>query len=580
VPVDVKFSSRGKCAFYLILPLAFVVLSLSSVQQKSPTYDETVHLFAGYSYLKWGDYRVNPEHPPLIKMLAAAPLLSLNLDSSRITPRERDVVQRDKNYGWVLAHRFVFSDNDAESLFFRARWVMLSLGLALALCIFLWARELYGFEAAVAALVLFCFDPNVIAHAPIVQTDIPFALFFFGSTYFFWRSLQQMNWLNLLLATILFALAAITKFSFVAILPIWLVLALTKIFSSSPLFSPITSPSEITGRWKKSAFVSVILLFSLVLGYLAIWTVYQFRFDAVLFQKGPFPLFGFNTDGSWLVSVMEQCRATFLLPEALIFGVSDAYSRIERDAYLLGELSQTGFWMFFPVAFLTKTPTAILLLIIITIAYRAFRQTKERDSLFLLLPAIIFFSLAVASRFNVGLRHILPIYPFLFVWMGGTVAALWKSGSRTAKVGLISLAVWLIGSTLWAYPNYVAYFNELAGGPANGHKILVDSSLDWGQDLKELKKWMDRNGVEQIQFAYFGTADPAYYKINALHLPESVYRSDPPLTAIATVPSYVAISATILEGLYIENPDQYAHFRNREPIAVLGHSIRVYKVSD
>jgi len=102
-------------ALYLVPLLIFVALGLGSVLQKSPTYDETVHLFAGYSYLRWGDYRVNPEHPPLVKMLAAAPLLALDLDTARITPRERSVVQKDKNYGWVLAHRFVFADNDAET---------------------------------------------------------------------------------------------------------------------------------------------------------------------------------------------------------------------------------------------------------------------------------------------------------------------------------------------------------------------------------------------------------------------------------------------------------------------------------
>ena len=130
-------------ALYLVPLLIFVALGLGSVLQKSPTYDETVHLFAGYSYLRWGDYRVNPEHPPLVKMLAAAPLLALDLDTARITPRERSVVQKDKNYGWVLAHRFVFADNDAETLFGYARLAMLFLALALALCIvFLGPRAL------------------------------------------------------------------------------------------------------------------------------------------------------------------------------------------------------------------------------------------------------------------------------------------------------------------------------------------------------------------------------------------------------------------------------------------------------
>jgi 4-amino-4-deoxy-L-arabinose transferase-like glycosyltransferase len=544
------------CALYVAPVAIFVVLSIGSVVQKSPTYDETVHLFAGYSYLSWGDYRVNPEHPPLVKMLAAAPLLALNLDTARITPRERGVVQKNKNYGWVLAHRFVYADNDAETLFGYARWVMLFLALALALCIVFWARELYGTEAAIAALVLFCFDPNLIAHASIVQTDVPFALFFFASTYFFWRSLKELSWFNLLMTAALFALASVTKFSFLAILPAWFLVGLVKIMSPEPLNSPITSPSVIAGRWKKAAFLSTIFIFALIFSYVAIWAAYQFRFDAVLYQRGQYFIANRGVESPWLVSLIELCRTHFVLPEAWIFGVEDAYRHMERAAYLNGEISKTGFWMYFPVAFIAKTPVPTLLLIVIAVGHLICVRPRQGGALALLAPAIIFFLLAVWSKLNVGLRHIIPVYPFLFVLIGGTVGVLWKSGRRLKRFSLIFICLWLIGSTLWVYPNYLAYFNEVTGGPSRGHRILVDSSLDWGQDLKELKKWMSRNQVEKIQFAYFGTADPAYYKIDAVYLPGSVFVSDPPLTDVAATPPYLAISETHLAGLYLDQPDR------------------------
>lgn len=566
------------CALYVGPVVIFVVLSVGSVLQKSPTYDETVHLFAGYSYLRWGDYRVNPEHPPLVKMLAAAPLLALDLDTARITPRERSVVQKDKNYGWVLAHRFVFADNDAETLFGQARWVMLFLAVALAVCIVLWARELYGAEAGIAAAVLFCFDPNIIAHASIVQTDVPFALFFFASTYFFWRSLQKLSWFNLLMTAALFALASVTKFSFLAILPAWFLVGLVKIMSSEPLNSPITSPSVIAGRWKKTAFVSTVFIFALMFSYVAIWAAYQFRFDAVLYQRGQYFIANRGVESPWLESLIELCRTHFVLPEAWIFGVEDAYRHMERAAYLNGEISKTGFWMYFPVAFIAKTPVPTLLLIVIAVVHLICVRPRQGGALVLLAPAIIFFMLAVWSKLNVGLRHIIPVYPFLFVLIGATIGVLWKSGRRPARFSLIFIGLWLIGSTLWAYPNYLAYFNEVAGGPSRGHRILVDSSLDWGQDLKELKKWMGRNHVEKIQFAYFGTADPAYYKIDAVYLPGSVFVSDPPLTDVAVTPPYLAISETHLAGLYLDQPDRYARFRDQKPVARIGNSIRVYKI--
>src|SRR5262245_40513171 len=377
-------SARLYCyALFAALLAVFVLLSLNSSWQKSPTYDETVHSFAGYSYLRWGDYRVNPEHPTLVKMLAAAPLLTLNLDTARITPQERSVVQKDKNYGWVLAHRFVFVDNDAETLFDHARWIMIFLAVSLAVCVVVWARQLYGVEAAIAAAVLFCFDPNIIAHAPIIQTDVPFALFFFAATYFFWRSLNQLSWFNLIVTAALFALASVAKFSFLAILPGWFLVGLVKIATQERLTAPITSPSLIDGRWKKAALISTLFICALLFCYVAIWSVYQFRFDAVLYQRGEYLISNRGPETAWWQALIELCRDHFVFPEAWIFGVRDAYQHMVRTAYLNGEISKNGFWMYFPVAFLTKTPVPTLLLILITLGYVTFARPRQHGALIL-----------------------------------------------------------------------------------------------------------------------------------------------------------------------------------------------------
>ena len=570
------------CALYVAPVVIFVVLSIGSVAQKSPTYDETVHLFAGYSYLKWGDFRVNPEHPPLVKMLVAAPLMALNLDISGITPRERYKVQRDKNYGWVLAHRLVFAKNDADTLFHYARLVMVTLAVGLASWVGLWTRQLYGTQAAIVAMFLFCLDPNLIAHSAIVQTDFPFALFFFGSTYFFWRSLDNLSWFNLLMAAALFALAAVTKFSSVLILPIWLALGLARIFKSDTLHAAIIDPPEISGRWAKVALVATVLVLSVTVAYLAIWAIYQLRFDTILFQRGELPTGDLAIENSVSNSILQFARDYMLLPEALLFGLGDAYQHLQRTAYLLGAISPSGFWLYFPVAFLAKTPVPTLLFIFIAAGYTLFRRPKQIAVYFLLVPPLLFFSFAIWSRFNVGWRHILPMYPFLFAWVGGTIAALWRSGQRSTRMLLVFLGVWLCGSTLLAYPNYLAYFNEAVGGSGNGRSILVDSNLDWGQDLKALKQWMTHNQVDKIQFAYFGTADPAYYKIDCVYLPGSVFSNsnDDAIDVLDSKPPYVAISETLLAGLYLDKPDYYAHFRDREPTTIIGHSIRVYKIPD
>jgi hypothetical protein len=570
-----SFLKCRRGALYVFLPFALVVLSLGSIQQKSPTYDETIHLFAGYAYLRWGDYRINPEHPPLVKMIAAAPLLGLGLDTSGITPSERRHVQRDKNYGWVLGHRFAFVNNDAETLFFYSRLVMVFFAVALALSVAAWAKALYGADAGLVALILVCLDPNIIGHASIVQTDVPFALFLFGASFFFWRSLTKLTWFNLLATAGLFSAAALTKFSFILIVPIWLVLGSMHIFAAAPSHSPITTPSVINGPWRKVSLLALVLVLSLLVGYLAIWAAYQFRFDASLFQRGQFN--GLPGEPSWWSWLLQLCRDYMLLPEAMLFGLGDAYRRMERTAYLLGEISHNGFWLYFPVAFLVKTPVPTLLLALLSLGWMVLHRPKPSAALVVLTPALIFLAFAIWSRLNVGWRHILPIYPFLFVWIAGMTVVVWRSGYRSTRLGLTFLAVWLMASTLWAYPNYLSYFNEAIGGPSRGHAFLVDSSLDWGQDLKSLKSWMTRNRVERIQFAYFGTADPAYYEIDADYLPGSVYVADSTPEKLTAAPSHVAISETFLAGLYLDQPERYAAFRRRAPVAILGHTIRVYK---
>ncbi len=557
--------------------LFFFLVSLTAALKKSPTFDESVHLYAGYSYLKWGDYRVNPEHPPLAKLLAAVPLMTLNLETRSVSPTARDLVQQNTFYGWGLANRFIYVDNDAETLFFYSRLVMIALALTLGLSVFFWTRELYGFEAAIIALFLYCFDPNILAHSSIVQTDIPFAVFFFTSTYFFWRSLNELTWFNLMMMALLFALATITKFSFLAILPIWIVLGGVKVVTSESFRSRITSPSIIAGHGKKCVLLSSVLLCAMVTAYLTIWTVYQFRFDAVALQRGQLPIDDLSASGAWTQLLLRLSLDFFILPEALVSGLSAAYTSIERAAYLLGEISNNGFLAYFPIAFLVKTPLPVVLLVLSAAAW-TLSGRNTRDAYFLLIPAVVFFLLAVLSRMNIGLRHILPIYPFLFVWLGGVAGSMWRSGRRLGKCFPVFCLIWLAAGTAATYPNYLAFFNEFATAPKKAIEFLVDSNLDWGQDLKELKKWMNANSIGTIQLAYFGTAEPSYYGIDAVYLPGTTLPSGPTLSSLSPKTGYVAISATHLVGLYLDDRDTYSEFRNLEPVTIIGNSIWVYRL--
>jgi hypothetical protein len=557
----------------------FFVLSLCAVRQKSPTFDETLHLFAGYANLKWGDFGLNPEHPPLAKIAAALSLLTLQLNTNGVGRAERDLVLANRGHAWELANRFLFVNNDAEAIFFRAKLVMIFFALALGAVVFIWTRQIFGLGAAMVALFIFCFDPNIMAHSSIVHTDIPFSLFCFMATYFYWRSLRELTWTNLIATGGLFALAAITKFSFVIILPIWLMLGMFKVLSDKPQISRITSPEFVQSRLGKMIVLIITLSTILLMGYVVIWLTYGFRFDAVPYARAQLPVISSVEKNPVLEMLVRFSSNYLLLPDSWNFGVADAFRSLARPAYLLGEIRKEGFWLYFPVAFLTKTPLPTLIMILLATFHLIFAKRREPAVIFLLVPVVIFFLVAVWSHINIGIRHILPIYPFLFVWLGGVGAQLWQSANRLAKPGLLLLAVWLFGSTISAYPDYLAFFNEAAGGAKNGRNILVDSNLDWGQDLKGLKKWLVQNRVDKIQLAYFGTANPNYYGIDADYLPGTLFTQPSDKVDRTRSASHIAISVTYLMGYNLANPKTYEVFRQQQPVAVIGHSIWVYKLA-
>jgi hypothetical protein len=556
--------------------LVFSVVSFTASLQTSPSFDEPLHLYAGYSYLAWGDFRVNPEHPPLVKVLAALSFMGPHVNSGDITAAERDKVGKHKDYGWELAARFIAANRDNHSLFRHPTIVVIALAAMLGGVLFLWARDIYGLPAAFIATALYCLDPNIIAHSSIVQTDIPFTLFFFAGTYAFWHALTRPSWRRVVWVSLCFALSAVTKFSFLILLPIWAALGILHVVSRRPDAHRSNSSETSHGTGRNVALLLMMLISAIVLAYIAIWAVYGFRFTAAAHDGEAVVIDSrvFENNGLWYLGVLNSKYA--IVPEAWLYGLVETLRSFDRTSYLLGEVSHHGFWLYFPVAFAVKTPLPTLILFAIGLLATLFRRPVRRAELFLIVPAVVFFCVAVGARLNIGLRHILPIYPFLFVWLGGLAGSIWNDRGRIGRWGMLILGSWLVFSTLAIHPRHLTFFNELAGGPTNGHKFLVDSNLDWGQDLKGLKAWMDRYEIGRIRLAYFGTMDPGFYGIDAVPASGSLsflWRPQPD----APVSPYIAISATYLAGLYLREPNTYASFRDRTPVASIGHSILVFR---
>ncbi|MGE5817073.1 MAG: ArnT family glycosyltransferase [Deltaproteobacteria bacterium] len=582
------WTPKGHSAFLSVVvvfyfALIFTLLCASSFVQKSPTVDEPVHLAAGYSYLKWDDFRANPEHPPLAKLWAALPLLLFDIKDSRLSRPHWDLIpeKREPLATIDFARDMLFVDNDGEALFFLAKLQMIALAVVLGTLVYTWSRKLFGFEAGLAALFLFAFDPNILAHSQIVHTDMPFALFFFLSIYGFWSFLERASWRNLLLTSLFFGLAAITKYSYVAIIPIWIVLGLVKVCSDEPLISTFTRRPRVIAGWRgKMMLLAGLLVAALMAAYVVVWAAYDFRFQAIRGGFRPLHMDWVMPEiGSPFYSLLAFVNKHHLFPEAWVYGQLYVQKYLSRSAFLLGEISPDGFWSYFPVAFVVKTPLPTLVLLAVSLWMILCGRLNRRTGLFLLIPPTIYFLSAVWARKNLGVRYILPIYPFLFVVMSGAVAELWRSQSRSKRGCLILLAVWYLGSCISIYPDFLAFFNEVAGGPKNGYKVLLDSNLDWGQDLKGLKRWMDANQVNKIKLLYFGTVDPEYYGIDASYIQRSWIGYDPPATRTLEVPQYAAMSAHLLFQV-LAKERTLDLFRSAEPVAIIGHSILVFKLNE
>ena len=570
---------------FIIFMLIFAWLTISSFREQSPTFDEPIHLLGGYSYLKWNDFRINPEHPPLVKLWAALPLLGLDINDPRPFTPYWDLILKTEPGGpfFPLVQEMFFVRNDAESLFFRAKLQMLVLSIVLALFVCIWSNELYGFKAAIVSLFLYGLDPNILAHSTIIHTDIPFAVLFFLSTYFFWRVLKRLTWPNVILAALFTGMAAITKHSFVAVFLVWTVLGLINAFGAEPQSSSIVGSGSASGRKGKFALMIGLLAGAAIASYLSIWTAYGFRFNAV--PEGGRPLFMTQfgpPQGPMLEALRSFILEHHLFPEALVAGYSYNLKIWKHAAYLLGQISQDGYWSYFPIAFAVKTPLPTLLLLVAATGMWLLKRRRLFLDYWLLLPALIYFSLAVLSRFNIGIRHLLPIYPFLFVLLGGVTQQLWQDGSRAMRAGLLVLGLWYLGASLSIYPRYLAYFNELAGGPKNGHKVLLDSNLDWGQDLKGLKQWMDGNKVQRIQMLYFGVGYPKYYGIDDFHSRDNVERRSFPAGQDLELPEHLAVSANFFYAgeLYMpkEMNELLRSYRLGQPVATIGYTILVFKI--
>lgn len=514
----------------------FLLCGFFSLLGDSVTFDETAHLGAGVSYLERGDFRLNPEHPPLAKMIAAAPLALMSRGGGDYASKAWAGPATDEwTFGFELINgpEAAPARRDPAARLIPARLAMLVLGLGLCLAVYAWVREMSGPDGALVALALAVTCPTILAHARLVTTDQPGALGLVATTWLFWRWTRRPGTGRAAAMGGALAAALLMKFNALLVVPAIVVLAVGAVAARR-----VPIEKAATG-----------LALALGIGFVGVWAGYGLRYAASPDPSFSMPWSDLSAPPSPAVAF---AREHHLLPEAYLFGL--AYARAEasgRTGFLDGEESNGGWFRYFPEVFLFKTPLAFLALTLWSIgAATGTARGKSLDGWCIALPPIALVAVSIASRFNIGHRHIAPVYPFLCVAAAPAGAWLAERGRRrfVAAALLAGCAV----SFLFATPGYLSYFNFLAGGPRGAWHHVVDSNIDWGQDLLRLKTWMAAQRVADVDLAYFGTADPRAYGIRYRKVAQFIdFAPDLPVTRPAPG-RILAVSVTLLQGLYLD----------------------------
>ena len=567
--------SRTRPNAYEIAALCFflVVLSLQlffSVRRESQTWDEANHIFTGYRAWTHADNGLNPEHPPLLKLFATAPLLSQELKSP---PLEERFFKED---AFLRGKEFLYQ-NDAEEILARTRTAAAILTLLTALVVFFGTREMFGTGAAFVALTLLTFDPNLLAHGALITTDVGLACFMFLSVYMFYRFVKSPSALRLIMSGVSVGLVLAVKHTGLLILPIFFLLAVCEF-----VFYLLGENREKIARHALRLLGSLLLI--TLIGFVVLWSFYRFLYDARPngLQLNPTLaeyVQGLKPSEAWSISTAARLR---ILPESYLYGLADVKLTANYyTSYVLGKVYPHGVWFYFPVAFLIKTTVGVLTLLLLSLGVIATRRLNYwREILFLIVPVIFYLLVALTVGMNIGVRHILVVYVFLYVLIGGAMLVLMqKSRKWVYAVGVVLLIH--AASSLMAFPNYIAYANELWGGPSQTHKYLTDSNSDWGQQLKSVKEYLDQRGVKECWFVYFaaGVAEPGYYGIPCKPLPTiNTLWLNEPIDVPNSINGPVLISASNLSGVEFGpgSLDPYGQFKLLQPTAVIDRGVFVF----
>ncbi|MBU1177904.1 glycosyltransferase family 39 protein [Patescibacteria group bacterium] len=611
-----KFIEKHSGIIAALLLAAMFSMGLFSMLGDSGTTDEIAHIPAGYSYIKYFDYRLNPEHPPLLKAIASLPLLFMDLNFPEDLPAWKDDVNGQWETGWKFIYHY---ENDADQMLFWNRYPILLYALLLGIYVYLWTRDLFGKKTALFALFLFSFSPNILAHSRLVTTDLGVAASFFITLYYFYKFIKDPSWRHLFYSGIFFGIAQLVKFSNIFLVVYLGLLVLLVIFCKHRQIFPFNFPgsNRIKSLWLQRSYtllISLVLIF--VIGFLLVEVVYVvFTFNMPTEVQSRLIDTSLPGGGALIPTVRDTLHAmqdNFITkPFAqYILGLFMVFARVQggNTTYFWGETTDQSWWYYYPLSFLIKTPISTIVLAMaamflfvldffkqartqkIAVAGNRLRNFYRRitASGWKFLPEIIivsvifaFFVIGMSSNLNIGLRHVLPIYPFMFMLIAKYVVQFFgnhktkvKNLKRSKIVLLVIIILYYLMTNFVSFPHYLAYFNEFIGRD-NAYKYTVDSNLDWGQDLKRLASYVEENNIEHIKIDYFGGSVPEYYMGDR----QEEWRSN-----YGETTGWLAVSATYFQNskYYADNfgEKDYRWLEKYQPETIIGGSILVYKIEE
>jgi hypothetical protein len=551
-------------AAFLLALLAYPLLLSHYSRANSPTFDEGMHIAAGHRYWRCGDYAINPEHPPLLKLIAAAPFRAWHFDvyASACGAAITDNMQL------IAAGYKLMNGAFADEILGKARKAAMVFPLLLLVTIFLATRAWFGDLAAGCAVILTVFEPNLTAHGLLVATDTAVAATTFATIFCADSFLRKPALWRFLLLSLALGLALASKHTAVFV-PFVLILQFAAYYWFNRSGLPRPAIPRLLVAWFAACLIAVVLL----------WSTYQFRYSSLPGHAQGFDIAKTldtgGRDNTLLGHTILTITRFHLLPESYIAGLLYVMDNSTRASYIFGKRYDAGVWYYFPVTVLVKTPLTILLLLVLALASPPLWRKYKLEFLTALTPIAVFLLSAMTGKINLGVRHILPIYPF-FIVLAAAAMAYYASRAKLAAIFCAALLLFQAISYARSYPNEIAYANEAWGGPRNLHKYLGDSNVDWGQALYRVQDYIAAHNITDCWIAWFGARKPtvAGLPCRLLAGPGYVEADDTELQPI--LPEKFSGTALISNTLLDYDLYPYLYFAERAPDDVIAGSILVY----